>query len=321
MIDISRFHNDLKAAILARAPVEIDEKPHPRSSPLTLEELDHLEGLLCPHFSNGASGTTGSDANVSACNLEQVLIAKPDLPPRYCAALRTFGLTDSMIPVLDGLSTRRIAQNQITQVVLRAFIYLILLFAIAFYGLVLFKSKIIPLVDELRVDIALAAGISPPEPFGESAWITLIVATVGIAFVSLVLWMSLGGATKIAMYLGGTHYLRCRVSNSALRTMQLLLNAGSPVEEAVAISCELNAADDVVKQGIQAVAGELYGNEQLNSIGDYLEISANQRLAYMNIAAPSALICTVGAVVSLTYCLVLFWPVITVLHDLTRLGG
>lgn len=318
--DVKQFHDDLKAAIIAGAPVEIGEKSGARSSKLTLAKLGQLESSMQNLLSSDQSSGSETDKTNKKSSLSQLTALQRDFPKRYRAALLTFAQTHSMVPVLDGLSVRSIAQAQVSQVMRRAFIYLVVLLAVAYCGLSFFRSNLIPQIDDLRAEIALAAGNVTPERFESTLWLPVIVVLVGCGLLLLVLGMLVGGAFRVSMCLGGSHYVRCRTSNSAIRTLQLLLGTGLPVDEAVSISCDLTGADAKVRRDIQAVAKDPPNTLHLKSLARYLMISANQRLAYLTVAAPTALICSVGGGVALIYCLVLFWPVVTLLRELSGVG-
>lgn len=316
-IDVKQFHNDLKAALIAGAPIEIGDDSRGFAGRLSLARIGDLQDSICRRIPNENSSKNDSESFNKPGALNQAIVSEPGLPTRYRAALQVFDQTGSMVPVLDGLTARSLAQKQVSRVLRRAFLYLVVLLAVAFWGLTLFQRKILPLVDDLRADISLAAGTVPPARFDEMLILTIIIGLIGCGLVLMVVWLLLGGASKVAMCLGGRHYVRCRVSRSAIRTLQLLLSAGLPVDDAVSVSVDLTGADAQVRRDVQVAAESPHKATQFKTLADYFKISAEQRLANMKVAAPTVLICTVGGVVTLAYCLVLFLPIITILKELT----
>ena len=320
LTDVKQFHDDLKAAVIARAPIEIGETSGSRTGKLTIAKLDHLERLVLPHLSKENSDGANPGDSIEKTALDQAFNSDPELPKRYRAALHTFDRTGSMVPVLEGFSAKGIAEAQVSRVMQRALLYLVLLLAVAFWGLSIFKSRIIPQIDDLRADISNAAGTMAPERFDANLWLSWVVPVVGCGLLLLVVWMLLGGAFKISMWLGGNYYVRCRTLTSAIRIMQRLLEAGLSVDEAISMSCDLTGADAKARRDIQAAVQDPPDAQHLKSLAGFSMISANQRLAYLTATAPTALVCWVGGGVALVYCLMLFVPLVTLLRDLSMVG-
>lgn len=308
MTDFKRFHNELKAAIVARVPIEIGGQNLVGSSGcLTMAKLDRLESVMQPLL-------TGDQP------LKQVLDTQPELPSRYRAALRVFDQTESMVPVLDGLTTRRLAQRRITRILRWTFFYLMLVLLIAFLGLRFFDSAIVPVVHDMRADMLLPAAINAPERIDPLPWMPVIVAVLGVGFVITSIWLLIGGASKAALWLGGNHYVRCRTSTTTIQTLQMLMATGMDVDEAVSISCDLSGAETTTCREIQIAAKDLKKSGQLDSLCDYFTILASQRLAYMKVGTPIALISTVGGGVVVLYAVLIFWPIISMIKDLATAG-
>jgi hypothetical protein len=129
-----------------------------------------------------------------------------------------------------------------------------------------------------------------------------------------------GGSTTAAMWLGGKQYLRCRLSTFSLRLTQILSDGGMPKNEAVAVACELSGADAKVRRKLQATIANSNQAQNLESLADYLTLAGNDRLAHMGTTSPIVLVSVVGGVVALLYCLAVFWPIISILKDMTTLG-
>ena len=102
--EFQSFFNDLRAAVRSGVNLEIGDSESPARS-LSLKQLDQLE-----------AGAANSDA----------------LPERFEAAIETWQKTGSMIPVLEGLSTRKRASQRIHRLFMKSLIYV---FAIAILAL------------------------------------------------------------------------------------------------------------------------------------------------------------------------------------------
>ena len=106
----------------------------------------------------------------------------------------------------------------------------------------------------------------------------------------------------------------------ALRVTQMLVEAGTPIDEAVSLSGDLTGADATVRRDIRkAVAGSIDAHN-LDTLADYLTIAGNNRLAYMKMTTPIALVSVFGGSIALVYCMAIFWPIISMLKDLTTAG-
>ncbi len=304
-LGIKQFHTELKAALAAGVPIEIDGGD--RFGQLTFAKLDQLENSLKQDAGENETLTQTADSH-------------PELPYQYRAALRTFDQTGSMLPVLEGLTVQNIARQQVSKILRWSFVYLFVLLLAAFLGLMLFDFRVVPAIDGMRADMLLPAAINAPERFDVTPWLPTIVTVLGCGLIVLLIWILLGGTTKTAMWLGGRRFVQCRTSTTALRIIQLLMAAGMDVEDAVKISCDLIDADPKVRRDIQVAVQDPDHATGLGTLADYLTISANHRLAYMKVATPIGLVCTVGGTIALVYCLTIFWPIISMLRDLSTAG-
>jgi hypothetical protein len=122
------------------------------------------------------------------------------------------------------------------------------------------------------------------------------------------------------MWLGGNQYLRCRQSTLALQVTQILAQDGMSHDEAIKIACDLAGADAKVRRNLQNTVADPNPAQDLESLADYLTLAGNDRLAYMGTTTPIALVSIVGGAVALFYCLAVFWPIISILKDMTTLG-
>ncbi len=303
-----RFHNDLKAAIIAGVPIEIGgEKPSESYDRLTLDKLSRLESDLQPLVTGGQF-------------LMQTLDSLETLPRRYRAALVVFDQTGSMIPVLDGLTALRSARDRVTRTLRCTLLYLMLVLLIAFCGLSLFDFRIVPVVEEMRADLLLPAAINAPPRIDPLPWLPTIVAVLGIGIVLISIWLITGGVTKAALWLGGRKYVRWQVSATAIQTLQMLMASGMNFNKAVSVSCDLTVADPVAVGEITAAAQDPEKVRQLDPMSECFASMAGQRLAYLRVATPIALISLLGGGVVAMYAVLIFWPIISMLKDLATAG-
>lgn len=306
--EFTRFYNDLKAAVVAGVPLEIGDGSQLASSPrLTVTELERWERTLQSLISN------------DSC-LRKALDTQPDLPRRYRAALLVFDQTGSMVPVLDGLTTRRLARNKVTRILRGTFVYLLLVLLVAFLGLRLFDVAIVPAVEDMRVDLLLPAAISAPTRFDPLPWLPAIVGVLGVGIVLALIWLLFGGASKAALWLGGHQFVRCQVSATAVQTLPMLIASGMDMDESVSVSCDLVGADERTRREIQAAAQYPEGSQHWGALADYFSILASRRLAYMKVATPIALVTSVGGGIAALYGIIIFWPIISMLKDLATAG-
>jgi hypothetical protein len=307
--DAKRFHDDLRAAVVARVPLDIGDQ---KSELLTLDQIDRLEDQILPQLS--------ADPSTDDQTRQPKFDTLPEVGSRYQAALQVFDRLGTMTPVLDGLTTRILAERRVARTLRWTIIYLLLLLLVAFVGLSLFLVRVVPTFDNMRADLLLPAAINAPPRLDLIQWMPGIVVALGVCFVLLLSWFLFGGASKVAMWLGGRHFVRCQTSKTTLRTIRALLDSGLSWQEAVSISCDLTGADAASRQDIQSMVQTPTTALQLDTLQNYLTISANQRLASMKIATPIALITTFGGAIGLLYCVSIFWPIIAMVKDLATAG-
>ncbi len=314
-IQFKQFQGDLEAAILAGAPLEIGDAKDGISGKLSLSKLDQMQYVIQPHL----------DKNES---LEQVITAHPELPKRYQAALQVFDRTGSMSTVLDGLTTRSIAQRQVGKTLRWAFVYLMVLLTVSFTGLYLYSINVVPVVNDMQSDLTLPSKIKvdTSERFDVTRWTAPLVLVYGSVLIGLLFFGCLGGTSQIAMWLGGTKYVRCRTSTTALRTLQMMMetntvnetnSAANQAARWASVSCDLVGADEVVKRTTELASRE---PKELNSLADYMGLSAKHKLAYLKVATPIGLVTVFGGLVALAYCFVILWPVFLMLRDMSTIG-
>lgn len=303
--DVKQFHDDLKAAVIAGVPVEV-RSVHCRGG-LSLSKLTKWERLI----------DSGVQRNET---LEQIFDSQPELPIRYRAALQVFQRTGSMTAVLDGLTVGELGRQKTTRIRRWASGYLLLVLATAMAGLSMFAARAIPAVDEMRADMVTLESFDVPERFDLLPWIPTMVGALGVMIGLLLVMIMTGGMSRSAMWPGGRRFVRCRTSLRVLEVVQILVARGMKVSPAVSLSCDLTDADAKVREEIQAAVQGVDGESNLGVLARYLRESSNQQLAQLRITTPLAMVAGVGGCIGLVYCLVIFWPIVTLLKDLAIAG-
>lgn len=305
-IDLEQFHDDLKAAVIADVPL-VGGKDHR----LTVTELENLQQKL--NAVNNDPQRLIDEANKGTWHDDT-------LPKWYQAALTVFARTGSMLPVLEGLSVRPLAIRDITRALRWTFIYLSIVATAALLGLCMFQVLVVPAIKYFREDLFLPAAIEAMPRFDVLPWIPWIIAALAIGLVLGLLGMLVGGVANITAWLGGRRYECCAVSMSVLRISQSLVEAEVAVNEAVSISYELTGADSNVRREVQSM---IQGCDQAHAIGqmaDCLRLTANNRLARLRIVTPVLVTAMFGGGLALIYCVIVFWPILSLLKDLPTAG-
>lgn len=316
-LGIEIFHNDLLAALKARVPLEMGDSQITR---LTQQRLNQ--------FRESLHGKFGDSPDLKS--IDQAAGDSGELPGRYLAALRTFAWTDSMSAVLDGLTNRIISTRTVKRLLLHVFLYLLVVMAAALLGLLFFGLNVVPLIEFIREDLFLPA-TADRAGFEFIAWLPVVIVAIAVLLVLTLVWSIFGGATRIAMWLGGRKYVRCWSSATALRTSQLLVESGMNIEDSIQVSCELAGVDAVGVEEIQSAIGQEQpqgdksgqaGADQndLRSMANYMLVLAQQRLERIRFIVPVLLVTLVGGLVSLVYCTAVFSTIIDLYWDL-RLSG
>lgn len=289
-MDIQRFHQDLKAAVMAGVPIEIQDSWSFWGNQLNVKQVENLQSTVESETSH-----------------------------RYRAALRTFDQTDTMVPVLEGLCVRKVAYQVVTRTLRWAFIYLLSILALAALGLLFYSFRVVPTIHDLREDIAVNSAVATNQ-FDILSWIYPMIILLAILLGLTLAWMLVGGIARLSFLVGGHHYVKCKTAERALQNMKLLVSCGMKMDQAVEVSCDLTAADPQVRSQLEAVVNGK-DHEQLEELAEYFSVTANQRLGYMKVATPVLLISIVGGLVTVAYCSMIYWPVIELLGDLIKTGA
>ena len=310
---LSRFHRELQAAVAARVPLELGpSRAGVSTRRASLSNLTALENLVREHMSGRLSASQGAEDD-------------DRLPQRYCAALRLFEQTESTSLVLDGLSHRIRTRRQLSRILRWTLIYLTIVLIIAAILLSFFATFIAPTIDLFRNDLTLTPQSRTADGFDPLVWLPAAVTVVGLLVYVPIALLAFGGSSRLALWLGGRRVETQRAAALALRTIQSLTSRGISTREAASIGCNLVGNDRGVRQTVdRALQGrerdDLGGNE-LATAADHLQVAADNRLAKLRVLLPSAILAVAGGTLVVTYCLALFWPLVTLIRYLTFPGG
>ncbi|MFT5299794.1 MAG: type II secretory pathway component PulF [Mariniblastus sp.] len=306
--DFERFHRALKAAAFAGVPLNIGDASSDRESATsTLDRLEQLGATVGPLVAN-------SKGNFDAAS------AAADLPKRYQAALQIFAGTDSMLPVLEGLSIESRSTQMLARSIRWTMIYLFIVLAFSFLGLLFFSKNVVPSILNLRADLTLAAAISPSTQFDPIPWLPIIIGLFGVLAIGLLSWLLLFGFQRTAILLGGSKFVRSKVLETTANNVAMLLKVGHSPKSAAEIGCRLAGVDATVQQEIvEAIEGP-ENLIQLATLSEFSKLLGQRRLAFFQLGTPIILVSLVGGVVVLVYSAMIYWPIVALLKDLVTAG-
>ena len=283
-----QFHNDLKAAIKMGVPIKIG---------LPSDDLEHLE-------SNDAAAS-----NPSATSSE-----------RYASAKSIFAGTQSMVSVLDCLSVTASARRQVSKVLRRAFLYLFFFLLVAAWGLWLFTRSIAPTITAMREDLTKLAAINVPDSYDPIPFSFLLIKIITASLIAMMIWFCIGGITRLTMWMGGSSYVRHSQIATALRTIQQLFASGMEMEEAIQnASVSITDRDDF-RAELKSIIGNEVTQERLHTLAEFHSVSARQRLSHLRVSTPMVLVSLFGGGFALLYCTTVFWPIASLIYDMTTMG-
>lgn len=307
---VKQFHDDLRASVVARVPVEIAETQSVFGSCLSLNDIDVLEQSKCGESSR--AGNLG-DSN------------------RYRSAIECFESTGSMAPILTALSANRLAINEVSRVLRRTFYYLGAVLVAACLGLLLFWYRGVPAIEKLRADLELPWSIQAESQMDLLPFLPWLILFFAIALLVLVVWWLFGGATRVGMWLGGRRFVNNRTGIASLGLASHLVEHGVGIERALLLGCDVALNGDPSRGKMLAeiqslvAAGEFSNREEEAEYIDvwrqYLETTADQSLSRLKTIVPPLLVCFCGGLVAVSYCVVLYWPIMSLLRDMTTLGS
>lgn len=286
-----QFFQDLRAAVMAGAPLETGSKWAPAR---TLRK---------------------SDINA----FEASSNSKRSTPDRFDAALETYRHTGSMLPVLEGLSTRVRSWQRVKRMYWRSMWYVMSVALLAAAGLLVFHRYVAPQMQMIRNDLVTLAGTDRPlESWNTLSFVPAVSFLFAVVLVLLVVWMLLGGVVKTGWWIGGREYIRCCTMGSAIRAMRMLIASGMPKQQAAEMGVRLAAVDKVGHGEILALINRLSEAEiQSSHWSDYLAVVAEQRYLSARAYGPILFVAVVAGLIALVYSLLIYGPLVSLLFDLS----
>ena len=301
-VDVKTFHEDLKAAVMLGAPLEF---PASKTGRLTVEKLEQLQSEL----------------------RQPVDFFQLGLPKSYLAALKVYELTGTMVPVLDCLTLGRQARIRVRKILRSAFLYLLVLLLVASLGLWWFSDRVYPIIHDIKSDLALARGIQNVAELSlAGSYAPLLAKVFAVLFLLLILWAILGGTSKLAMWLGGSAYLRTQKAKNAVSTLHFLQQSNVSTTEAIQVSCDLVGADQNQKDDFEKFLkreqseDKVASSDYLATLGDYFSMTLHSRINYVKTIVPVWIVAVLGGGVALIYCLIVFGPIVSLVRELTKIG-
>ncbi len=184
----------------------------------------------------------------------------------------------------------------------------------------MFALLVAPSIEYFRNDLLLPAAISVIRRFDVLPWLPWIIGVLAFGLVLALLGMLFNGVANVTPWLGGRRYLCCAMSMTILRIAQSLVRAEVAVDDAIAIGYELTGAESNIRREVHSM---IQGSDQAGTIGqmaDCLRMAANNRLAHLRIVTPVLLTAMLGGGLAVSYCLIVFWPILSLLKDLPTAG-
>lgn len=301
--ELDRFQSDLTAALIARVPLQGDS-----NRPLTRTRLEQL--CQQSRLELQEMATIRSDQSAG-------LDARQPLPPWFRAALQVFAISSSTVPVLDGLSARPLAIDNVRHALRWTLLGLMLLMALALAGLIAFEFLLHPALQGLHQDFL-------PQETGESGYAAngfpWLIAILAIMLFLVLISLPFGGLTKMGMRLGGEQYVRAATTSSILQNSQVLVGSGMSAREAVALNCEMVGAPSHTQQVVQSLLPGTDQGQTMDRIAIYFRQTSDYHLSRLRNVVPVNLYLLAGGLLVLLYGMALFSPVLSLLEDVTESG-
>lgn len=314
------FHQSLRAAVAAGAELDLGPgRPDVAASgaasmdsslggTATPAKLDRLETLLVEWTTSHPTGFsldgTLTDQSVTT---DDVISG---LPTGYLAAYRAYAESERMDLILDSLSLQCSVAQDLAGTVRPVWFYLAAMSLVATVGVAIFAEFSLPQFVAMRADLALM----PKAPVYET-WLTLtnigwlMLALPLLSLALMLLGFSTSGSALIAGWLGGQRYRSARKVAAGARIEQAIWrrrdrvadisNPGERPHDARRVRCA------------QRVGWSL--------VADSATSLAHHRLQRMRISLPTLFIAMLGGTGVLLYGLLLFGPLVVLIHDLATI--
>ena len=290
--DLQVFHNDLRAAVRAGVKLEVGEITSPGRS-LKIKEIDQLE-------QNVANGST--------------------LPARFQAAIDVWNETGSMIPVLEGLSTRIGAWHRIRRLFRKSMLYVFALALMATAALIWFQLKLLPDINAIRNDlINIARPVETIRPSNLALWANVILVLFVVLLLAMIWWLFRGGVTRAGWWTGSGTWMRYRTLATAAQTLQTLVAKGVEPQRAATLSGTLTGLGPIGQGELLSSIRKMDRETILSSEwSDYLLMMAQQQYITARIWGPATFIVVIGGIFTLLYVVLAYWPITSLLIELSH---
>ena len=286
---IIQFSDDLRAAILVESPV-FDKTEINLKNQLELNDAPE-EHLLNQWQANQQRIDDQQRGNATEEKLSNEH-GDQFLSARYQAAIRALDVLDETPSLLDSLAVKNLAEVEVKEVTRRPMHYLCLILAATLVSLAVFKIKILPAVDNLRADIAVANRETPPLRFEHSLQQDLLLFGISIAILLFVGWLLFGGIQKLTMRIGGSRYINLRTSAIAVDLVRLLTKRGLEPTVAASLSIDISGLDFDFRNELNKSLASATDDEKLASTGAYYATAA--ALKFDNLATERTRVTVIG---------------------------
>ena len=300
LCDLAHFHDDLRAAIALKVPISLE------GDRITgLERIDQLETAL-----NNCVSTNDSS--------QDYLETNSDTPSRYRVAVQTFSKSGSMLPVLDGLSVKIAASQEATSAIQWALTYVIVTIAVASAGLFWFAYSIVPTIYAIRDDLIQTRALQnvSTNQFLLIDWSASIAIAFAVLLLAVLVAVLVFGFRKACMWLGGREFVDAKAKSIALQNTYFMTESGIDVDQAAKLSCEMIGIENSKRDNILSLANSIESPKDLLNFSEHSSMVANQILNRLRVRIPVRMIVILGGLISLVYCVAIFWPIISLLNDL-----
>lgn len=301
---VSRYHNDLHAAILAKIPIDFgqtkDSTKSPWGGPADRKKLERLREF---------------DGDPS------------ELPAAYLAGLRLYEQNVPVDVVLGGLSWRANSRGEISRVFSRSILYMLVLSTVAVAGIAFHHFLVSPTLNAFYQDLSLDTG-SNFSTNSEAPEVTqrdrfqVLASTVAVATLLLLTLMAVTGPNRIARWFGGKQYeldRACLVSTRAAR--ELIANQMAK-DQAIRIACDLVGDIPSVSAKLTAAVNlidePMHLIDRFDSLTRYFRSSASDRLVVMHSLIPATMVTLIGGLIALTYGIAIFQPLVRLINRLSE---
>lgn len=316
---IIQFSDDLRAAILVESPI-FDKTEIKLKNQLELNDATE-EHLLNQWQANQQRIDDQQPDNATEEKLSNEH-GDQFLSVRYQAAIRALDVLDETPALLDSLAVKNLAEVDIKEVTRRPMHYLCLVLVATLVSLAIFKIKILPAVDNLRADIAVANREAPPFRFEDSLQQDILLFGISIAILLFVGWLLFGGIQKLTMRLGGSRYINLRTSATVVDLVRLLIKRDLEPTVAASLSIEISGLDFNFRHELNKSLASATDDEKLASTGAYYTTAAALKFDHLATERTRVTVIGIGGFITAAsiflYCIP---PLLAVAQDLVRVAN